>query len=96
MMSATEVPDGPQRAAANSLPGGVADADGALVTDLLDDLSGCYARYRHNLAEPFDPVMTLRLTGEVLASVRRVLTATGQTPGQASGQFLPNLGKAGA
>ena len=92
MTSATEVPDGPQNPVANSLPGGVADADGVLITDLLDDLSDRYAQYRHTLSGPFDPVLTLRLTGDVLASVRRILTATGQTPGQ----FPANLGKAGA
>jgi uroporphyrinogen-III decarboxylase len=57
---------------------------------LLNDLATHYAEYRRVLAGPFDPVMTLTLTGDVLRSVRTILSAIGQAPGQ----YPINPGKA--
>ena len=74
-MSSTTVP----AAAAGRFPGDEVGVD----RTLLEDLATRYALYRHALTGPFDPVMTLSLTGEVLESVSMILTASGHARGLA-------------
>ena len=56
--------------------------DGSVAVDgmLIDTLAGHYAEYHQGLAGPFDPVRTLRLTSDIFAAVKAVLTAIGQVP----------------
>jgi hypothetical protein len=81
----TNDPGGQPPNESGRITGGEVGVDGALLTDL----ATCYAQYRRALAGPFDPVKTLVLTGDVLQSVRTILTTIGQAPGQC----LPNPGK---
>lgn len=77
----TDSTNGPERQPAHEagpFPVDVVGVEGPL----LNDLAISYARYRQALTGTFDPVKTLALTGDVLHSVRRILTAGGQTPSQ--------------
>ena len=49
----------------------------------MQDLTDRYTEYRDVLygGSVFDPVQAMHLTGEVLASVREVITTTGGAPG---------------
>lgn len=58
--------------------GTAAGVDGPLLHDALSDLAVSYAQYRRGLSVPFDPVMTLSRTGDVLRSVDAVLSAAGR------------------
>lgn len=76
-VDSTDAPEASREGAPDVFPGTAAGADGLL----LSDLATCYAQYRRALTLPFDPMMTMTLTGEVLQSVRTLLAAIGQAPG---------------
>lgn len=80
-VDSTDAPEASREGAPDVFPGTAAGADGLLLNDLLSDLATCYAQYRRALSVPFDPMMTMTLTGEVLQSVRTLLAAIGQAPG---------------
>lgn len=52
-------------------------ANVAVDADKLRELHDTYALYRMALVEPWDPVRVLRMTGDVMAAVRRVVTDPG-------------------
>lgn len=53
----------------------------AVDAGLLDELDNRYAEYRQAMSTPFDPVSVLALTGQVLETVRHILTTTEDTRG---------------
>ena len=81
-MNPAKTPDGQIPADSVRSMAAEAGVDGRLLLDLLHELGDRYGAYRAALAFPFDPVSTLGLTGEVLASVRRLLTVAGELPAE--------------
>ncbi|MBT2534178.1 hypothetical protein J7E83_19020 [Arthrobacter sp. ISL-48] len=57
--------------------GGDGGIDVPLLQEQLQELAARYVAYREALSGPFDPIRTLGLTGDILASVRHILAATG-------------------
>jgi hypothetical protein len=47
--------------------------------ELLCELGSQYHQYRQAMSDPFDPVVVLALTGQVLEAVNRLLTSIEQT-----------------
>lgn len=80
-VDSADAPEASREGPPDIFPRTAASADGLLLNDLLSDLATCYPRYRRALSVPLDPVMTMTLVGDVLQSVRTLLTAIGQASG---------------
>ena len=72
-MSTSIDPDERASPVGTLFPEGAVGVDGRLI----NDLAISYSEYRQAVASPFDPVITLALTGDILNTVRRILATIG-------------------